>query len=155
MIDYSKEFFPISNFILYCKGWYGPVNKDEDELTFIKKILALDGYPFLTGDKNVVSLLLSKVDDYNEFVNTFQFNSRPLKLYTFETETNRYMVMFGYSREMSQIAAIRSFFMSQNAVKLKKPFFNRKLFKKGIKFGNWKPGMTYKEMNKYVEKFNF
>ena len=68
---------------------------------------------------------------------------------------DRYMKIYGYSRRMAQIAAIRSFFLCQSSIKLQKPIFNRKLYKKGIKFGNWKPGMTYKEMNRFVEKFKF
>lgn len=155
MVDYSKEVFPISNFVLYSKGWYQPVNKGEDEFAFIKKILALDDYPFLTNEQDVVLFLLSKVDDYNEYINRVKFNGRILRLNIFESETNRYMITFGYNRQMAQIAAIKSFFLGIADIKLQKPIFNRKLYKKGIKFGNWKPGMTYKEMNKFVEKFNF
>lgn len=155
MRDYSKQIFPISNFVLYSKGWYQPVNKDEDELTFIKKILALDDYPFLTNAQDVVLFLLSKVDDYNEYIIEKTHTYRPLRLNIFESETYRYMSIYSYDREMAQIMAIRSFFLGQSKIKLQKPIFNRKLYKKGIKFGNWKQGMTYKEMNKHVEKFLF
>ena len=155
MRDYSKEIFPISNFVLYSKGWYQPVNKGEDEFAFIKKILALDDYPFLTNEQDVVLFLLSKVDEYNEYIIEKTHTYRPLRLNIFESEVDRYMKIYGYSRRMAQIAAIRSFFLGQSSIKLQKPIFNRKLYKKGIKFGNWKPGMTYKEMNKFVEKFNF
>lgn len=155
MVDYSKQNFPISNFILYTKGWYIPVNKDEDEFTFIKKILALDDYPFLTNEKDVVLFLLSKVDDFNEYIVEKSHRCRGMRLNIFESETEKNMRIYGYNREMAQIMAISSFFACQYLIKLKKPFFNRKLFKKGIKIGNWRQGMTYKEMNKQVEKFDF
>ena len=43
-MDYSKEYFPLNNFALMCKGWYSPVKDGEDLLTTLKHVLALDGY---------------------------------------------------------------------------------------------------------------
>ena len=34
----------LNNFILWCKNWYQPIDKEMDIITQAKKILSLDGY---------------------------------------------------------------------------------------------------------------
>ena len=39
-MNYKEEVFPLNNFALFSKGWYSPVNDDEDLLTTVKHVLA-------------------------------------------------------------------------------------------------------------------
>lgn len=52
MLDYSKDIFPLNHLVLYSKGWYAPINKDEDKFTFLKKVAKLDDYETISLKNN-------------------------------------------------------------------------------------------------------
>ena len=53
----------LNNFILWCKNWYQPIDKEMDIITQAKKILTLDGYSSLN---NPISIVLIFIDELVE-----------------------------------------------------------------------------------------
>lgn len=156
MLDYSKDIFPLNHLVLYSKGWYAPVNKDEDKFTFLKKVVKLDDYDFIRTKQQLLYLLLTHIDNYNEW-SSKQPNGRVFKFTKLMSETEQYVCLYSMDMVDAQICAILNFFMGLGGkeIVLKRPVFNRKLFKKGIKYGNSVNGLTYKQINQFVNTFKF
>lgn len=156
MMDYSKDIFPLSNLVLYSKGWYAPVNKDEDKFSFLKRIAKLDDYYFIETKQQLLYLLLAHIDNYNEW-SSRQPNGKVFRFTIFMSETERFVRLYDMDMVDAQIRAILNFLMKLGGkeIVLKRPVFNRKLYKKGIKFNHNVNGLTYKNINKFVDSFSF
>lgn len=156
MMDYSKDIFPLSNLVLYSKGWYASVHKDEDKFSFLKRIAKLDGYDFIQTKQQLLYLLLTHIDSYNEW-SSKQPNGKVFRFTLFMSEAEQYVRLYNMDIVDAQIRATLNFFMKLGGkeIVLKRPVFSRKLYKKGIKFNNRVNGLTYKHINKFVSGFDF
>ncbi len=156
MLDYSKDIFPLSHLVLYSKGWYAPINKDEDKFTFLRKVAKLDDYDFIQTKQQLLYLLLTHIDNYDEW-SSKQPNGKVFRFTLFMSEAEQYVRLYDMDIVDAQIRATLDFLMRLGGkeIVLKRPVFNRKLFKKGIKYGNSVNGLTYKHINEFVSSFDF
>lgn len=160
-MDYKEEVFPLNNFALFSKGWYSPVNNDEDLLTTVKHVLALDGYEFISNYHDVLCILLSEIDRYNKYLDSV--NARFLDLFTLWKESSEEKNLWhkDISNEEAIVRVIAKFlrYMDSKYIKLQCPVYNRKLTKKyGLTlqpffYKKSKQGTTYKEMNRVANKY--
>lgn len=160
-MDYSKEYFPLNNFALFSKGWYAPVNDDEDLLTTVKHVLELDGYDFISNYNDVLCILLSKIDRYNKYLDSV--NAITLDLFTLWKESSEEKNLWhkDISNEEAIVRVIANFlrYMDNKYMKLKRPVYNRELIKKyGLTlqpffYKKSEQGTTYKEMNRVANKY--
>ena len=60
-----KNKIRLNNFILWCKGWYQSINRD-DVLNDARKILTLDGY---LSCNNPINISLNYIDTLDRLVN--------------------------------------------------------------------------------------
>ena len=160
-MDYKEEVFPLNNFALFSKGWYSPVNDDEDLLTTVKHVLALDGYDFISNYNDVLCILLSEIDRYNKYLDNV--NVKTLDLFTLWKESieEKNLCHKDISNEEAIVRVIAKFlrYMDSKYIKLQCPVYNRKLTKKyGLVlqpffYKKSKQGTTYKEMNRFANKY--
>ena len=160
-MDYKEEVFPLNNFALFSKGWYSPVNDDEDLLTTVKHVLALDGYDFISNYNDVLCILLSEIDRYNKYLDSV--NARTLDLFTLWKESSEEKNLWhkDISNEEAIVRVIAKFlrYMDNRYMRLKRPVYNRELIKKyGLTlqpffYKKSKQGTTYKEMNRVANKY--
>ena len=160
-MDYSEEYFPLNNFALFSKGWYSPVNDDEDLFTTVKHVLALDGYEFISNYNDVLCILLSEIDRYNKYLDSV--NARTLDLFTLWKESSEEKNLWhkDISNEEAIVRVIAKFlrYMDSKYIKLQCPFYSRKLTKKyGLTlrpffYKKSEQGTTYKEMNRVANKY--
>lgn len=160
-MDYKEEVFPLNNFALFSKGWYSPVNNDEDLLTTVKHVLALDGYEFISNYNDVLCILLSEIDRYNKYLDSV--NARTLDLFTLWKESSEEKNLWhkDISNEEAIVRVIAKFlrYMDSKYIKLQCPFYSRKLTKKyGLTlrpffYKKSEQGTTYKEMNRVANKY--
>lgn len=161
MKDYSKEIFPLNHFVLWCKGWYKPVDSLEPIEVTLSRVLKLDGYSLIRDLKDVLIIVLNELESYNEWLS--KNNRYPLKLATIYYEASQYEVRKAFqgkkcTAEEAVIYAIKNFFMEKcsNDIVLKKPFYSKELRKQGLEFHqNLRKsyqGMTYTEQNRIAKK---
>ena len=160
-MDYKEEVFPLNNFALFSKGWYSPVNDDEDLLTTLKHVLALDGYEFVSNYNDILCILLSEIDRYNKYLDSV--NAKTLDLFTLWKESTEEKNLWhkDISNEEAIVRVIANFlrYMDNRYMKLKRPVYNRELIKKyGLTlqpffYKKSKQGTTYKEMNRVANKY--
>ena len=160
-MDYKEEVFPLNNFALFSKGWYSPVNDNEDLLTTVKHVLALDGYEFISNYNDVLCILLSEIDRYNKYLDSV--NARTLDLFTLWKESSEEKNLWhkDISNEEAIVRVIAKFlrYMDSKYIKLQCPFYSRKLTKKyGLTlrpffYKKSEQGTTYKEMNRVANKY--
>ena len=160
-MDYSEEYFPLNNFALFSKGWYSPVNDDEDLFTTVKHVLALDGYEFISNYNDVLCILLSEIDRYNKYL--YSVNANTLNLFTFCKEISEEKNLWNknISNEEAIVRVIANFlrYMDNKYIKLKRPVYDRELSKKyGLILQYFfckssQQGTTYKEMNRVANKY--
>lgn len=160
-MDYKEEVFPLNNFALFSKGWYSPVNDDEDLLTTVKHVLALDGYEFISNYNDVLCILLNEIDRYNKYL--YSVNAKTLDLFTFYKEISEEKNLWhkDISNEEAIVRVIAKFlrYMDSKYIKLQCPFYSRKLTKKyGLTlrpffYKKSEQGTTYKEMNRVANKY--
>lgn len=160
-MDYKEEVFPLNNFALFSKGWYSPVNDDEDLLTTVKHVLVLDGYDFISSYNDVLCILLSEIDRYNKYLDSV--NARTLDLFTLWKESSEEKNLWhkDISNEEAIVRVIAKFlrYMDSKYIKLQCPFYSRKLTKKyGLTlrpffYKKSEQGTTYKEMNRVANKY--
>lgn len=154
----ANKFKPkLNHFILYCKGWYRSVEEEIDSYELYRRVLSLDGYGFLKTKQDILRLLLMELDHYNEFL--IKNNYKQLEFFRLIENTIHTQCFYNLSFEESIIKSIIEVFLYYadcEQIELSKPFYDRKLYKKGLKFsmliGFPKNGMTYKEQNNFADK---
>lgn len=151
-MDYSKETFPLNHFVLYCKGWYEPVDKNMSKIDFISKILSLDGYIFARSLSEILNLLFAKIDVYNEWLKDHNYSYMDFQRFYLQSKDNARL--YDCSLEEAMLITIRHFFhtKSREEIVLQAPVYSRKLYKNGITLRYKNPGETYKERNDYAYK---
>lgn len=148
---YSKNKVRLNHFILWCKGWYNPVNKNEYIFKTIKNVLKLDGYEFVKSKWDCMSIIVNFLDDFIHENPNFT----EIRMYRFHTEISKYMNTYKYSYEESLLYVIRNFFafsVTSKHIDLTPPVYSRKMYKMGLVAPDVIKG-TYKQENKEVGKF--
>lgn len=141
----------LNNFILWCKGWYKPTDKNIPLVEEVKKVLALDEYIFCRNMANVLHIVSTFVDELNDYYKTKDyspFNHEKLIRSVYE------YLRYGYDYEEALLMSYRNFIafdLMNKDVTLKAPIYSKALRKKGF-IHDYKHGMTYKEANKYAEQ---
>lgn len=164
-MDYRKEEFPLNHFALWTKGWYHKVHNDStDENTKLfeelKSVLELDDYSTKYMDiHDICRIVLNAFEDYNLW--RMKENMNYMRLSQFIGNIRRYKE-WGYNEDESIIMVVRSFIQGiiNSEICLRAPHYSKELYKKydlvqGCLMGKYKPGTTYKQMNKDVEKYNW
>lgn len=157
-MNYKEEVFPLNNFALFSKGWYSPVNDDEDLLTTVKHVLALDGYEFISNYNDVLCILLNEIDRYNKYLDSVNANTLNLFKFCKEISEEKNLWHKDISNEEAIVRVIANFlrYMDNRYMKLKRPVYNRELIKKyGLTLPPVvsKQGTTYKEMNRFANEY--
>lgn len=134
----------LNHFILWCKGWYQPVNDRREMLKEAQQILCLDGY---LECNNTISIVLNYIDVLVE-----KGEIEPIRLDLWNNEIVKYMNWYKFDYQTSLIYRLRNFFAFEVDAKLfnlTPPIYSRKLFKMGFvapsHFGN-----SYKMCNHKV-----
>lgn len=154
-MDYSKETFPLNHFALFCKGWYQPTNEKEDLFDFLRKLMYLDGYEFAKTKEDIISIILARYSEYNEWLR--KNGKSHQDIYRFNNNILELQRLRKLSYEEAIIRTIQSLIMNKDnsVIRLNPPHFSRKLYKAGIMFHQLfrhdYHGMTYKEQNKIVK----
>jgi hypothetical protein len=135
----------LNHFILWCQGWYEPVDNRVDIITQARKILTLDGY---MPCNNPISITLGYIDD---LVNNGTIP--PIRLMMWNEEIVKYMSLYEMNYRESLLYRIRNFFAFEcGKLPLNPPTYSRKLYKMGFiaprHFGN-----SYKMANYKTKKF--
>jgi hypothetical protein len=134
----------LNHFILWCKGWYQPINDRREMLKEAQQILCLDGY---LECNNTISIVLNYIDVLVE-----KGEIKPIRLDLWNNEIVKYMNWYKLDYQTSLIYRLRNFFAFEVDAKLfnlTPPIYSRKLFKMGFvapsHFGN-----SYKMCNHKV-----
>lgn len=152
-MSYNPNKTPRLNyFILWCKGWYKPTDKNIPLVEEVKKVLALDEYICCRNMPNVLHIVSTFVDELNEYYKTIgesPFNHEKLIRSIYEN------MRYGFNYEEALLMSYRSFIafeLMNKDVTLKTPIYSKALRKKGF-IHDYKHGMTYKEANRYAKNF--
>jgi hypothetical protein len=135
----------LNNFILWCKGWYEPIDNSVDAITQARKILTLDGY---MPCNNPISITLGYIDD---LVNNGTIP--PMRLMMWNEEIVKYMSLYEMNYYESLLCRIRNFFAFECVkLPLTPPTYSRKVYELGFiaptHFGN-----SYKLANYKAKKY--
>ena len=136
----------LNHFILWCKGWYQPINDRRNMLEEAQKILTLDDY---IKDNNPIAIVLNYIDDLVK-----ERKIEPIRISTWNSEIVKYMHWFEFDYQTALIYKLRDFFAFEVDAKLfnlTAPVYSRKLFKLGFvcpsHFGN-----SYKMCNHKIKQ---
>lgn len=163
--NYRSDVFPLNNFALWSKGWYEKVHfssEDQNIRLFeeLKSVLALDDYSTnYMNIKDFARVIMDSFENYNKWC---QDNNLYYMRLTEFLDTIKEYESYGYGYFESIIMTVRNFIQCSSGrnIKLSKPIYSRKLYKEydlvmGALCGTYKHGQTYKEMNKFVNKYNW
>ena len=145
----------LNHFILWCKHWYEPLDKNEDLFTTAKKVLYLDDYCQVRNNSDVLNITLNYIDDMIECGKFNVSNSLRMLVWHQDIQKNRHY--FNMSYEEALLLNIRNYLAFGVEVKnlnLVPPVYSKKVRKLGLTMSN-KPGMTYKEMNNLTKGFKW
>ena len=143
----------LNHFILWCKGWYEPINSTMDIFDEAVIALKLDDY-VLCSRNNVINIVTNYID---ELIDRNVFNGRPhyLKLQVWNQNVFHNMHLYNVSYEEAILLTLRHFFrfhIDKNTIKLNPPTYSRKLYKMGFVaprlYGN-----SYKMQNHKVKNY--
>lgn len=151
----QKYKFHLNHFLLFSKGWYACSDGKKDLLTTCKRVLKLDGYPYVATMSEVTIIVMNEFSSWNDWRR--EHNMPYLTLFDFYNEVRNYGMLYYEIKDEDEV--IVRFVMSSLAciqgelLTLTKPVYSRKLYKQdGLMFnvmiGKVKFGMTYKEQNK-------
>lgn len=142
----------LNNFILWCKNWYDPIDKNMNVFDQAKAALYLDGYQFIRNNHDVMNIILGFMDDLTE---SKIIGDRPFSLQRFyqDTQSNKYW--YKMPSDEAFLWAIRDYFaysIGKKEVTLNPPVYNRKVYKLGF-IGPRYMGNSYKMLNYKANKF--
>lgn len=134
----------LNNFILWCKNWYLPTDKEMDIITQAKKILSLDGY---TSINNPIYIVLIFIDELVE-----KGTIKPISLFVWNDEINKYKLVYECDYQSALMYRIRNFFAFEcDKLSLTPPVYSRKIYKLGF-VGPRYMGNSYKMLNYKARK---
>ena len=145
----------LNNFILWCKNWYVPVNKNMNIFDQVKAALYLDGYIFIRNKHDIMSIILMFMDD---IVESKIFGERPFSFQRFYHEVQSNKQWYQMPSDEAFLWAIRNYFafsIDSEKMILNPPVYNRKVYKLGF-VGPRHLGNSYKMLNhKAKNVFNY
>lgn len=134
----------LNNFILWCKNWYRPIDKEMDIIAQAKKILSLDGY--LPNNSPILIVLLF-IDELVE-----KGIIKPISLFVWNEEINKYKLIYECDYQSALMYRIRNLFAFEcNKIQLKPPVYSREIYKLGF-VGPRYMGNSYKMLNYKARK---
>lgn len=143
----------LNHFILWCKHWYEPLDKNEDLFTTAKRVLYLDDYCQVQNNSDVLNIALGYIDDMVECGKFNRNNSLRMLVWHQDIQKNRHY--FNMSYEEALLLNIRNFLaFDAEKLNLTPPVYSKRVRKLGLTMTN-KPGMTYKEMNNLTKGFKW
>ena len=143
----------LNNFILWCKGWYCPIDTEMDMFTQVKQILKLDEYEFVSTNSQVIGILLNFIDDLKDD-STISGKSE-LRMLQWNSNVQKYMNWMGNDFELAVLMTIKDFFafsISRQEIVLTPPVYSRRLYKMGF-IGPSHFGNSYKMCNHKAKEF--
>ena len=135
----------LNNFILWCKGWYEPIDSRMNIIVQAQKILTLDDY---ISCNNPIAITLSYIDELVD-----KGTIKLVSLRVWNGEIAKYMSMFNVNYTEALLYRIRNFFAFEcSGLKLTQPHYSRNVYKLGFippkHFGN-----SYKLANYKANRF--
>ena len=140
----------LNNFILWCKNWYKPIDKNMPMFEQARAALYLDDYICCRTDNDVLNIVLRFLDDLIE-----SKVIEPFSMQTFYYKIKHNKNLYNLSDEESILWTIRSFFaweLGNKVIKLNPPVYNRNVYKLGF-IGPSHMGNSYKMLNYKANKF--
>lgn len=141
--------FMYNDIVLYAKGWYKQNGLLEDLGYLLSRIYAwtpktekeISDFMIIILDK----LCDEKITDYKNAPYVYTH-------YGFLQEVNRYMFIYDCTYDMAVIRVVLSILMElkKDEIQLNPPHFGKK---EHFRYGLSTPSMTYKEMNRIVDKW--
>ena len=134
----------LNNFILWCKNWYQPIDKEMDIIAQAKKILSLDGY---TSINNPIYIVLIFIDELVE-----KGIIKPIRLYVWNENITKSMFMYNLSYNEALFYRVKNFFAFEcDKLPLTPPVYSREIYKLGF-VGPHYMGNSYKMLNYKARK---
>lgn len=155
-MDYSKERFPLNYFLFWSKSWFTVTSgvRLEEQL---RPIFFLDGYGFVKTIDEQLKVLLSVLDDYNNWL----IKNETDHLTFTELCNDAIKIKRDYKKKGDMLSmqeaivlAIGYFFRYTDCSNIctAVPTFCKELRKMGVVRRTYKNGMTYKQQNKEIMK---
>ena len=137
----------LNNFILWCKGWYQPIDKKMSVIEQAKRILVLDGYLPNNATITIALLFIDELVQKGIII--------PIRLQVWNEDITRGMTTFNLSYNEALLYKIKTFFAIEcDSLPLKPPVYSREVYKLGF-VGPRYMGSSYKMLNhKAREIFN-
>ena len=147
----SKE-VRLNNFILWCKNWYDPIDKNMNVFDQVKAALYLDGYQFIQNRHDIMNIILGFMDDMSK---SKIVGECPFSLQRFYQDVQSNKHWYQMPSDEAFLWAIRNYFafsIGSKDVTLNPPVYNRKVYKLGF-IGPRHMGNSYKMLNHKANKF--
>lgn len=140
----------LNNFILWCKNWYQPIDKNMSMFEQARAALYLDDYICCATDNDVLNIVLTFLDD---LINAKVIE--PFSMQTFYYKIKHNKNLYNLSDDESILWTIRSFFaweLGKKVIKLNPPIYNKNVYKLGFT-GPSHMGNSYTMLNYKAKKF--
>lgn len=155
-MDYLKERFPLNYFLFWSKSWFTVTSgvRLEEQL---RPIFFLDGYGFAKTIDEQLKVLLSVLDDYNNWLiknGTDHLTFTELLCSVIKIKRDYKKKGDGLSVQEATVLAIGYFFRYTDCSHfcITFPTFCRKLRRMGVVGRSCKNGRTYKQQNDAIMK---
>lgn len=148
----TRENLRLNNFILWCKNWYDPIDKNMNVFDQVKAALYLDGYQFIQTRHDVMNIILGFMDDLSD---SKILGDHPFRLQRFYQDVQSNKHWYQMPSDEAFLWAIRNYFafsIGSKDVKLNPPVYNRKVYKLGF-VGPRHMGNSYKMLNHKANNF--
>lgn len=142
----------LNNFILWCKNWYKPVDKNMNVFEQAKAALYLDGYQFIKNHYDIMNIILCFMDDLTE---SKILGNNPFKLQRFYQDVQSNKNLYQLPSDEAFLWAIRNYFafsIRSKDIKLNPPVYNKNVYKLGF-VGPRHMGNSYKMLNHKANEF--
>lgn len=147
----NKDNLRLNNFILWCKNWYEPIDKNMNVFDQAKNVLYLDGYHFIRNRHDIMNIILVFMDDLTE---SKILGDHPFRLQIFYQKTQSNKHWYNMPSDEAFLWAIRDYFafsITNKDITLNPPVYNRKVYKLGF-VGPRRMGNSYKMLNHKANK---
>jgi len=148
----TRENLRLNHFILWCKNWYDPIDKNMNVFDQVKAVLYIDGYQFIQNRHDVMNIILGFMDDLTE---SKILGDRPFSFQRFYHDVQSNKHWYKMPSDEAFLWAIRNYFafsIGCKDVTLNPPVYNRKVYKLGL-IGPRHMGNSYKMLNHKANKF--
>lgn len=147
----TKNNLRLNNFILWCKNWYWPINKNMNIFDQAKAALYLDGYEFIRNKHDIMNIILGFMDDIDE---SKILGDHPFRLQRFYQDTQHNKHWYNMPSDEAFLCAIKDYFafsIDSKEITLNPPVYSRKVYKLGF-VGPRQFGNSYKMLNYKARK---